>query len=92
MSIVVRYPLSNVSQQQYDSVRGELERAGEWPPDGCQLHVAFGSEDNLAVSEVWESAEKHQAFGEKLAPRLEAGGIQLSGEPEFFDVRVYETF
>jgi hypothetical protein len=92
MSVVLRFPPSNVSKQQYDSVRSELEAAGEWPADGCQLHVVFGSEDDIRVSEVWESAEKAQAFGEKLGPRMEKAGIQLSGEVEVFDVLVYETF
>jgi hypothetical protein len=92
MSVVVRFPPSNVSKQQYDSVRGELEGAGAWPPDGCQLHVCFGPEDNIRVSEVWESADKAQAFGEKLRPSLEKAGIHLSGEPEVFEAHVYETF
>jgi hypothetical protein len=92
MSVVVRFPPSNVSKQQYDSVRGELERAGEWPAEGCQLHVLFGPEDDIRVSEVWESAEKQQAFAEKLGPRMEQAGIQPSGELEVFDVLAFETF
>jgi hypothetical protein len=92
MSVVVPFPPSNMSKQQYDSIRGELERTGEWPAEGCQLHVLFGPEDNLRVSEVWESAEKQQAFGEKLGPRMEQAGMQLSGEVEVFDVLVFETF
>jgi hypothetical protein len=60
------FPPSNVSKQQYDSVRAELEGAVEWPAEGCQLHVVFGQEDDIRVSEVWESAEKQQAFGESL--------------------------
>ena len=92
MSVVLRFPPSNVSKQQYDTVRSAVEGAGEWPPDGCRLHVCFGPEDDIRVSELWESAEKAQAFGEKLGPRLQEAGIQLSGEPEVFDVHVYETF
>ena len=92
MSVVVRFPPSNVSKQQYDSVRNQLTEAGDWPPEGCQLHVCFGAEDDIRVSEVWESAEKAQAFGEKLRPRMEEAGIQPSGEPEVFDAHVFETF
>jgi hypothetical protein len=92
MSVVVRFPPSNVSKQQYDSVRSELEGAGEWPAEGCQVHVCSGPEDNIRVSEVWESAEKAQAFGDKLRPKMEKAGIQLSGEVEVSDVLVFETF
>lgn len=92
MSIVVRFQPSNVSKQQYDTVRDDLTGAGDWPPEGCQLHVCFGPEDDIRVSEVWESADQFQAFGDKLRPKLDEAGIQLSGEPEVFDVHIYETF
>ncbi len=92
MSILLRFPPSNVSKQQYDSVKADLEEAGDWPADGCQLHVCFGPEDDVRVSEIWESEEKAQAFGEKLEPKLQEAGIQLSGEPETFPVHVFDRF
>ena len=92
MSIVVRFPASNVTRQQYDSVRSALEEGGDWPADGCQIHIVFGDENDIRVSEIWESREKFEAFGETLGPKLEAGGIQLSGEPEVFDAQIVETY
>ena len=92
MSIVVRISPSNMTRQQYDAVRNPLTEAGDWPADGCQLHVLFGDEGDLRVSEVWESQEKLDAFGEKLRPRIEEAGIQLSGEPEVFETHIFETF
>jgi hypothetical protein len=92
MSLVVRFPLSNVTKQQYDSVRNALTESGDWPPDGCQLHVCFGDEQDIRVSEVWESQEKLDAFGEKLRPTLEQAGIQFSGQPEVFEAHIVETF
>ena len=47
---------------------------------------------NVRVSEIWESPEQLQAFGEKLQPQLAAAGIQLAGEPEIFDAFNVETF
>ena len=44
------------------------------------------------MSEIWESREKFEAFGETLMPQLEAAGIQLAGEPEVYDAQVVETF
>jgi hypothetical protein len=92
MSIVIRYLPSNVTKQQYDSVRNALTESGDWPADGCQLHVCFGDENDIRVSEVWESREKLDAFGETLRPRLEGAGIQLAGEPEVFEAHIVETF
>ena len=92
MSILVRFPPANTSKQQYDTVKDELSGAGDWPPDGCQLHVCFGPDDDIRVSEVWESEEQFRAFGEKLRPQLEQAGIQLV-EPEVFkDVHAVDTF
>ena len=91
MSIVVRIAPSNLTRQQYDSVHDALTASGDWPADGCQLHVLFGEENDLRVSEIWESREKYEAFGEKLRPRLEEAGIQMSGEPEVFEVHNLET-
>jgi hypothetical protein len=92
VSIVVRFPPSNVTKQQYDSVKSALDESGEWPADGCEVHVSFGDENDLRVSEIWESREKLEAFGDKLRPRLEEAGIQLSGEPEIFDAHNFEKF
>ena len=92
MSIVVHFPPSNVTRQQYDTVRNALTESGDWPADGCQLHVLFGDENDVRVSEVWESREKLDAFGETLRPRLGEAGIQLSGEPEVFEARIVEKF
>jgi hypothetical protein len=92
MSILVRFPASNVTKEQYDKVRGALEDAGNWPADGVQIHVCFGPEQDIRVSEIWESREKFDAFGETLRPQLEDAGIQLAGEPEFFDVHVVDRF
>jgi hypothetical protein len=92
MSILVRFPPSNVTREQYDSVRAALIDSGEWPADGCQLHVMFGDHSNVRVSEIWESREKLDEFGQKLGPRMEAAGVQLSGEREIAEVHIVETF
>jgi hypothetical protein len=92
MSIFVRFPASGVTREQYDTVRNTLEDGGEWPPDGCELHVCSGDEQDIRVSEVWESQEKFEAFGQALMPQLEQAGIQLSGEPEVSDVHIVDRF
>jgi hypothetical protein len=92
MSIVVRYPQSSVTREQYDTVRDALTEAGEWPADGCQIHVLFGDESDIRVSEIWESREKFEAFGDKLRPRMEEADIQLSGEPEIFEAQIVDRF
>ena len=88
MSIVVRFNPTNVDRAKYDESVRRLNEAGLWPnPDGLELHVAFGDEDNMSVSEIWSSKEQFQAFGENLMPILSDIGIDFSGEPEVFEVQ-----
>ena len=44
-----------------------LERAAV-PPDGREFHVCFGTDGGLRVSEIWDSVEQLQAYGEILMP------------------------
>lgn len=87
MSIVVRFKPTNLTTEKYDASIRRLEEAGTWPPDGLDYHVFFGSEENLHVSEIWDSQEQLQAFGERLMPILADIGIEFSGAPEIFEVR-----
>ncbi|HKC76774.1 MAG TPA: hypothetical protein VKB70_00125 [Gaiellaceae bacterium] len=86
MSVVVRFSPSNLTAEKYDQANERLEADGLWPADGCDYHVCFGSEGSLKVSEIWDSTEQLQAFGEKLMPVLSEVGIEFSGEPEIFEV------
>jgi hypothetical protein len=87
VSIVVRFTPVNVTRQRYDEVIRRLEQAGQWPdPPGLELHVLFGSEGDLRVSEIWDSQESLQAFGEQVFPIMDELGIELAGEPEIFEV------
>jgi hypothetical protein len=87
MSIVVRFSPASMTAAQYDDAVRRHEDAGvAFPPDGMDYHVCFGSEGNLRVSEIWDSREQLDAYGEKLMPILAASGIALAGEPEIFQV------
>jgi hypothetical protein len=86
MSVVVRFSPTNVTKEKYDESLRRLKEAGEFPPEGMQYHVAFGPEDNLRVSEIWDSREQLQAFGDTLMPILIEIGIEFSGEPEILEV------
>jgi hypothetical protein len=87
MSVVVRHQPRGLTREQYDEVSRRMEDSGAWPPDGIDLHVCFGSEGDLRVSEIWDSEEEFRAFNERLQPVLSEVGVQLSGEPEVFEVQ-----
>lgn len=89
MSIVVRFHPTGMTKQQYDEADQRLREGGEWPPDGMDYHVCFGEDGDLRVSEIWDSQEQLEAFGERLMPILSAVGIQ-PGEPEIYEVQNVE--
>ena len=90
MSVVVHFQPVGLTRQQYDEVSRRMEEAGTWPPNGLQLHVLFGTEGDLKVSEIWESPEQLTAFGEHLLPVLNGVGVQAAGEPEVFEAHNLE--
>jgi hypothetical protein len=81
MSVLIRFAPASLTAEQYDESVRRLEEAGDWPPDGLDYHVCFGSEGSLRVSEIWDSQQQLEAFGERLMPVLSEIGIE-PGEPE----------
>ena len=87
MSILVRFTgAPSMTAQKYDETLPRIESAGEFPPDGLDYHVAFESGGNFRVSEVWDSREQFEKFGERLMPILADAGVELTGEPEVLEI------
>ncbi len=80
MAIGVYFHPESLNASQHDDVIRQLEAVGAGHPTGRQLHVSFGSGDQLQTFEIWDSAEDMQAFGPTLMPILAAAGIN-PGEP-----------
>jgi hypothetical protein len=75
-----------LTKERYDEVSRRMEESGSWPPDGLDMHVCFGSEGELRVSEIWDSEEQFRAFSEKLMPALNEAGVEVAAEPEVLEV------
>ena len=85
MSVLVRFTPRSMTAEQYEEATRRLEEAGAWPPNGLDTHVCFGSDGDLRVSEIWDSTEQLEAFGERMRPVLSEVGID-PGEPELQEV------
>ncbi len=85
MSVLIRFAPAALTAEQYDESVRRLEETGDFPPDGLDYHVCFGSEGNLRVSEIWDSQEQLDAFGKRLMPVLADVGID-PGEPELMEI------
>jgi len=86
MSVLVRFaPRSGATTQNYDEAIGRMTASGDWPPSGLEYHVAFVSDGRLRVSEIWDSREEFEAFGQRLMPVLAEIGVD-PGEPELLEI------
>jgi hypothetical protein len=85
MSVLIRFAPASLTAEQYDESIRRLEESGDFPPDGLDYHVCFGTGDNLKVSEIWDSREQLEGFGERLMPLLADLGID-AGEPALIEI------
>jgi hypothetical protein len=82
MPFVVRFVPKSMSTQKYDEVIQRLDAAGAGSPKGRIFHVAFGPHDALRVSDIWDTRENFDRFGQTLMPILQQVGVD-PGTPEF---------
>jgi hypothetical protein len=85
MSVLIRFAPPSLTAEQYDSVVARLEQDGVMPAEGLEYEICFGSEGKLKVSQVWDTREHMDAFGQRLMPILQEYGID-PGPPEVVDV------
>ena len=85
MSVLIRFSPASLTAKQYDESIRRLKETGDFPPDGLDYEVCFGSDGNLKVSQVWDSQAQLDAFGARLMPILAELGIN-PGEPETVEV------
>jgi hypothetical protein len=87
LSIVVHYaPVPSSTAEQYDQVVRRLQESGELPADGFDLHVAFHSDGQLRVSEIWDSLEQFEVFGRRVMPLLADVELEHAGQPDVLEV------
>ena len=87
MSVVVRHQPTGLTREKYDEVSRRMEESGAWPPDGLDMHVCFGSDGELRVSEIWDSEEQFRTFSERLMPVLSEVGVEVTAGPEVYEVQ-----
>ena len=87
MSVLVRYAPASLTREQYDKVNEIMRENGpDGPPPALQLHVLFGDEPQLLVSEMWESEDAfQQAWDDVIKPTLSRAGVEVP-EPQRFTV------
>ena len=84
MTVLVRYAPTSLSRETYDRVNQALMRRGAEPPAELALHVLFGEDPQLRVSEIWDSEETWRQFRDGvLADAFAEVGLEMP-EPQLF--------
>jgi hypothetical protein len=90
MAIMMIMRWDGVTEDVYEAVRKE-SRFETDIPDGAMFHVASFGDGALHVTDVWESAEKFNAFiGAHVAPVAERLGIK--GQPDVAIFPMHNVF
>ena len=80
MSIALTFSPSGMTAAKYDETIKKLNAAGAGSPKGRSYHVCYGDANSVQVTDVWDSMEDFQAFGNILMPILQSLGVD-PGQP-----------
>ena len=69
MRVLTHYSPASMTAEQYDEATRLIVEI-EFPPEGLEYHVCFGSDGQLQITEIWSSREQLEAFGQWLRPVL----------------------
>jgi hypothetical protein len=90
MATVMTMHWPEVSRQQYEEVRREVNWEGK-TPKGANLHVCWFAEDGFHVLDIWESQADFEMFlKQRLTPGIEKAGIK--GQPKFEFAQAHAIF
>ena len=94
MSFLVRVAPKSLTLRQYGVAMTWLTEGGGGPspyrprgvlPEGFEHHVAFYSDGEVEIAEIWHSQEQADAFAERLKWALGKAGVDPD-EPEICKV------
>ena len=80
MSFVLTFTPPGFTAAKYDDAINKLNAAGAGAPKGRSYHVCFGDSAGIHVTDVWDSMEDFQAFGQTLLPIMHSLGVD-PGQP-----------
>ena len=85
MPFVLKFKPSGFTAAKYDEAIKQLNAAGAGSPKGRSYHVCYGDPNSVYVTDVWDSMENFQAFGQTLVPILHSLGVD-PGQPDIQQV------
>lgn len=85
MPIVMRMSWPEITKEQYEAVRKDVNWEGV-PPRGAKFHVAYFAKNGFNVMDVWDSAQEFNTFVEtRLMPGVKKAGVKGQPQVEILD-------
>jgi|TARA_R110000744_G_scaffold85901_3_gene167859 hypothetical protein len=69
--VMVQFDFRGMTTKQFDQCWDEIRKAGQTNPKGLLHHYAARTSNGMLIFDIWESAERFEAFGKTLMPILE---------------------
>jgi hypothetical protein len=85
MSFVLKFKPSGFTVAKYNETIKQLNAAGAGSPKGRSYHVCYGDPNSVQVTDVWDSMEDFQAFGQTLVPIMQSLSVD-PGQPDIQEV------
>jgi len=85
MSFVLNFKPAGFTAAKYDEAIKQLIAAGAGSPKGRSYHVCYGDPNGVNITDVWDSMEDFQAFGQTLVPIMQSLGVD-PGQPGIQEV------
>jgi hypothetical protein len=85
MSLVVKFKPEGFTAARYLETIKQLEAAGAGTPKGRSYHVCYGDANGVDITDVWDSMEDFQAFGQTLVPIMNSLGVD-PGKPDVQEI------
>lgn len=83
MAVVLRFTFNGLTTDKYKKITDRLEKEGAGAPEGRLYHICFGDPNNLLISDIWETREAFDRFGEIVIPICKELGVEPSEPTEF---------
>jgi hypothetical protein len=83
MAVVLRFTFDGLTTDKYKKITDRLETVGAGTPEGRLYHICFGDPNNLMISDIWESRQAFDRFGETVMPICREFGVEPSEPTEF---------
>jgi hypothetical protein len=85
MAFVAKFKPAGFTAAKYLETVKQLEAAGAGSPKGRSYHVSYGDANGVDITDVWESMEDFQAFGQTLVPIMNSLGVD-PGKPDVQEI------